>query len=400
MANAKQSITSLLECPICLEPFSDARMLTGCFHTLCQKCLSDHITHFGENGQLKCPICRAFVEIPRGGADDFSKNFFVNSCIDVVNTTGLKARDGTSSGEQLTDKNTVCSNAGGGDVCTQPEEFCSDCCEYYCKTCSYVHHRSEATRSHTLIPINDLTDELLRDAKLKSETPRCLKHKKKLKLFCSTCKIAACYVCSQISHQTHTFQEIADVDQELKSELEKTVTTLQHLVCDVEKQSDQVNQSQLRLNNNTSTARETVKSISQKMHQMIDEKAEEIDQKICQINKEGEASTTGKNKHLTLHAGQLQSLQTFAQDLLQRGTVYNRLASRAEVRGHLQRLQDSSPDRVDVVPSCSELVAESVHGLVLKEEIPFENNAVSLKITQTCSMTSDKVCTLLKIEVV
>lgn len=391
MSGKSQSMSSLLECPICFEPFSDPRMLTSCFHTLCQKCLSDHITHFGEDGQFQCPICRASVEIPGDGAEAFPKNFFVNSCMDAVNTTSVEAREETSSREQLNDKNTVCSNSDGGDLCTQPEDFCSNCCEYYCKTCSSVHRRSKATRSHTLIPIDALTDEVLRDAKLKSETPRCLKHKEELKLYCMTCKSAVCYVCSQISHQSHTFNEITAVDQDLKSELEKAVTILQQLVCDVEEQTDKVTQSQLSLDTNSATARETMKSISQKMHQMIDEKAEEIDQKICQINKDGEAKTAGKNKHLTLHAGQLQSLHTYARDLLRRGTVYNRLASLPEVRGHLQRLQNSSPDLVDVVPSSFHLIAESVQGLVLEEEVTLEGNDASLKIAQKCSIIPDKV---------
>lgn len=217
-----QAMASLLECSICLGSFQDSRML-NCLHTLCHKFLSYHITHTGRNGQFQCPVCRKSLHIPGDRAEGFPKNFFVNTYMDshLVSEkgTGAKSKTGqTSSGRHS------CSNYEDGDDCTQPEQFCLECCKYYCRNCSRGHRRSRATRSHAQVTLDNLTDEMMRDAMSKQwsklETPRCLKHKDKmLELHCSTCQCAVCYICSQTSYQSHTFREVGDVDDELKSEM-------------------------------------------------------------------------------------------------------------------------------------------------------------------------------------
>lgn len=65
-------------------------------HTLCYRCLQDHITHTGQDGQFQCPECRRSLHIPSNEADDFAKNFFINSCIDALEKaeTGARSKAG------------------------------------------------------------------------------------------------------------------------------------------------------------------------------------------------------------------------------------------------------------------------------------------------------------------
>lgn len=363
-------MASLLECPICLKPFTDPRMLS-CLHTLCYTCLGDTMVHFGQNGQFQCPVCRKYLQIPEDGADAFPKNFFVNSYMAVVTDTGAGARSKTKLPTQDTSRRNIpCSNSEDGDECTKAEHFCLDCCEHYCKTCSKGHRKSKATRSHAQVGLDDLTDEMLRDATSQSETPRCLKHKDELKLYCSTCKCAICSVCCHVSHQSHTFREIGDVDGDLKLELGELMTTLQRMMEEVKQQTAQNNQSKQRLDTSTSSARETTKDIFQQILHMLNKKAKEIDQKICQINTDGGVELDIQNKNLILHAQLLESLHTFANDLLNRGSVYNRLASLPEVRGRLENFQASPVEDHDGTQASYsvDLVARLLDGLVLEPE--------------------------------
>ncbi len=92
-AEAKEALGTLLECPICLGDFTDPRMLV-CFHTLCCKCLSGHVEHSGKNGQFQCPVCRKDLQIPKGGAEAFPKNFFMNNYMEIASkSSGARRKD-------------------------------------------------------------------------------------------------------------------------------------------------------------------------------------------------------------------------------------------------------------------------------------------------------------------
>lgn len=400
MANNREpSMASLLECPVCLEPFTDPRMLTGCFHTLCYKCLGDHIEHSSENGQCLCPVCRTSLPISEDGADAFPKNFFINNCLDVVDTgAGARSKTRSTSGSG---QRKVCSNFEDGEECTASVQFCVDCCEYYCSTCSSVHRRLKITRNHEQIAVGDLTNEILRDAFSKSETPRCSKHKDKmLELYCSTCNCAVCPICCHITHQSHTFREMSDVDEDLKSELNDTVIALQRLIEDVKEHTDQVNQSNELVKDRTTTARETTRSFFKKIRELIDQKEKEVDQNMCKIRDDAETETNAKNKNLTLHNELLDSLRSFTHDLLHKGNIFNRLASLPDVRCHLLKMKCSTQgmvtDTANQIPSSTDLIADNIDTMTLERAITLDSSGFEevreLKmIVQKCSITQAKV---------
>lgn len=153
----------LVQCPICLEAFTDPRVLT-CLHTLCHTCLSDHIKLSGKNGQFHCPECRKTLRIPTDGANGFPKNFFINNYMSIVADIGTGARSKTVPASNVGRQEPLenrCSNFEAGDNCTQAEQLCRACCEYFCEGCSKV------LQGHILVPIRDKTEEKRRCTQLK-----------------------------------------------------------------------------------------------------------------------------------------------------------------------------------------------------------------------------------------
>lgn len=246
-----ESMAALLACPICLEPFTDPRMLTTCFHTFCHKCLRDWIANSGRNGSFLCPVCKTSYRIQQQGAAGFPKNFFMNKCLDVVNEATNRAEPASVGGSGRTFE--VCSNFDQ-TFCRQPEQFCLNCCEYYCNNCSSVHSRQNLSRDHDQVALESLTDEMLRDARLKSETLRCQEHNEKLRLYCNTCRRAVCSSCCDVNHQSHTFRAIKALDGDLKSELSNLMATVQGLIDADLSSSRQIKQSQQKVVNSTSAA--------------------------------------------------------------------------------------------------------------------------------------------------
>lgn len=113
------------------------------------------------------------------------------------------------------------------------------------------------------------------------------------------------------------------------------------------------------------------------MKQTLGEKVQEINQTICNITKDSDSQTNVHSKNLTLHTELLESLYTFTDDLLKRGTVYkyNRLANIPEVRNQIQEFQ-GSPLHASIdgatdteIPGSADLVVKHLDGLVMTQKV-------------------------------
>ena len=401
MSHEKEALRELTDCPICLESFTDPRLLP-CLHSLCCPCLDDHITHSGRNDQFLCPVCRKDLQIPSAGAQDFPRNFFMTSCVAIVKNTGTGARSKTGQiprSEIQSARESKCSNDDGEGDCTEPQRFCLVCCEYYCKGCARIHQKQRATRSHELVAAEELTDEMLKAAMSKAEVLKCQKHSEELKLYCRECKCAVCFLCCHTGHKSHHFQEVSEVDEQAKVELTEILQAVQTLTSTVNEQIDTVKEALENLNNNTSTAQEITSSTFQKMQQILTKKDTEIKDKLSQVKEEGGATAGILTKNLTLTMQQLESLQTFIQDVMDNGTVFNRLACLPEIRSRLQKMQssveESAEDANDIVmPSSTELLLNDLDGLLLQQPVKLGSDgetAPMIHLLIECCSGNEKV---------
>lgn len=381
MSASSQSVVSLLECSLCMTTFTDPRMLPNCFHTFCKVCLGDHMEQSGQRGQFQCPVCRKSLPIPADGAEGFPKSFFINSCMAVVNDsqTGAKSKTKKSSEDRHVPESNRCNNSDDGDDCTQPEEFCVDCCEYYCKACSKAHRKSKATRSHEQIALDDLTDRVLKEALIRSASPNCSQHKEeKMVLYCDTCQCTICSACSRDdNHDTHTVRECVDVDEDLKAELIKAISALQHYQNAVTEQTDSFKQPSTTESNAPCTI---INGIFQKMHNMLDGKAKDMQQQ------------------LTLDVQLINNLLSCCQDLLKNGNVFIRLANVPVVRARCEELGCLQLDSTGDAPCAhvTTLVARHFNSILLEQEVdvvgPGTENEQTLQVQVKCHIKHDQVC--------
>ena len=356
--------------------------------------------HNGRNGQSRCPVCRKHFQIPAGGADDFPKNFFMNRCVDAL-TTVIDAGTGARSKSEQASRSDIpegskCSNDDDGDDCTQPERFCLVCCEYYCKACARMHSKLKATRSHEQVAVEKLTDEMIRAAMASTEVPRCLKHDEELKLYCSDCKSAVCSQCVPTTHKSHNFQRITEVDEESKSELREMMQTVQQLMSSMDAQVEHIRKSEENLDSSTSTAQANLKAVFQNMHEMLSQKVKEVGQEITKVKEEGTCTAGIQTKNLTLNVQLLDSLLSFMQDVMEKGTVFNRLACLPEIRSRVQQFQSSTGDgdtNIDV-PSSTDLLRKHLDGLVLKQKVKLGGGsgaALIMNLAVECHIEHEKV---------
>ena len=75
------SITKLLECPICLETFQSPRMLP-CQHSFCvEPCLKGIVNLTRKS--IQCAICRKVHDLPQEGLDGIPKNLLLQDLLEV-----------------------------------------------------------------------------------------------------------------------------------------------------------------------------------------------------------------------------------------------------------------------------------------------------------------------------
>jgi tripartite motif-containing protein 2/3 len=84
----KEQVEEVIRCPICLENFSDPRMLP-CAHTFCLKCIKAAAA--SNHGQFQCPL-RDGTRVASKNTDSLPVNFVVRDIVDVVSKNAGKIK--------------------------------------------------------------------------------------------------------------------------------------------------------------------------------------------------------------------------------------------------------------------------------------------------------------------
>ena len=71
-----------LTCPLCLDIFDVATILTSCGHTFCRKCLKNYDVSHQDLDHMICPLCRKITKLSVNRVDDFLTNVTVNGLVD------------------------------------------------------------------------------------------------------------------------------------------------------------------------------------------------------------------------------------------------------------------------------------------------------------------------------
>lgn len=192
----------LLKCAICFEFYRTPRKLPRCGHTFCELCMLTYLKALKEKNELKgeffCPICR--TAIPGQKSKDL---------LDWVKSYELDANVIS----QLKTKFHVCMESQSADCspCTElgkstkAEQFCVDCSESLCISCTKVHKAYKVSKNHVIV-------EILKDnARMKSASDLiqmislytvCQNHSgRKIEYYCRDHDALFCVACAIVEHR-------------------------------------------------------------------------------------------------------------------------------------------------------------------------------------------------------
>lgn len=183
---ATSSVEEELICALCLEIYSDPRLLP-CYHTFCKTCIEQLINKGEEKGKFNCPLCRLAI----ASSTELPSNIYIQTRV-TFNNEIIKC-DLCESDENITVK-------------------CIDCDQLLCTICSAVHQKIKLCKDHKVIQYTQ-TDAESPTFKIKKNS-FCQKHTEEtLRFHCIRCEEPVCRDCKHTSHEGHKTEDLDDLVQ-------------------------------------------------------------------------------------------------------------------------------------------------------------------------------------------
>ena len=120
-----------ITCPICLEHFTNPKVLP-CLHSFCLQCLqSVPIVLVEGNHSLPCPTCRTSCPVPDNGLASLPPSFVINNLMEVYELMRK-----VSAHQQV-----CCDNCDN----TNADHYCKQCAKFFCPECLPLHNKWKTT---------------------------------------------------------------------------------------------------------------------------------------------------------------------------------------------------------------------------------------------------------------
>ena len=187
LSKAANDLDELVECPICLEHFTDPRSLP-CLHSFCVQCL-DQAQKAKESafptkkGYIECPTCNDKSKLPKGSVFKLSRYFVAGKVTAVV-------RDLQNAQEQENMMN-ICRRCR---MKNNSVAYCFDCTMPMCGDCLLKHNQRTANEAHITVATKTISVLI------------CKFHQEFIEDFCSQCFTFACSTCRITFHKGHKFR--------------------------------------------------------------------------------------------------------------------------------------------------------------------------------------------------
>ncbi|XP_064399643.1 E3 ubiquitin-protein ligase TRIM71-like isoform X2 [Halichondria panicea] len=197
-------------CPNCNGLFTDPKMLQ-CFHVYCKKCLDRMVVHDTERrSSITCPMCLHTTSLAPYGVNGLVTASHISRHNEMHEALKKMNEPRRIVCEQCLRKRNIA-------VC-----FCRQCSKFICPQCSDAHKDWPELQHHVILTIDEAKNntELLHF----DEPQNCLKHGKKLQLYCDTCGELICQHCTVQMHKDHNYGVIADTIESHKKELMDSIT--------------------------------------------------------------------------------------------------------------------------------------------------------------------------------
>ncbi|XP_030840930.1 E3 ubiquitin-protein ligase TRIM33-like [Strongylocentrotus purpuratus] len=303
MADAlKNVIGQSLECPVCLNTFTNPKILS-CSHTYCKVCLDNVLECHGNDQMLRCPVCRAETNVPNQDVSKLPTNLALKSLI-----------------EDVKNQHHYCTNCKSEDK-PQAVVYCQDCGMYLCITCLNAHSLWQNFISHEVLAMSEIVSGKVSVRRYR----KCRNHPKEdEECFCSDCRRFACFRCVVMEHKDegHRVTEAAVYErshmksiEDLKSKADKKRSCFQKYVDFIDDQKKRViNVQKQRTDDINKAYEESVRQLTEKKEILIGEvkgRTKGVEKELDEMKKSAQEHIT----HLTTIANVVTNITKIPLDM-------------------------------------------------------------------------------------
>ena len=302
---ALQKLNEKLTCPICLEPYTDPKLLQ-CFHVICENCLKP-LAHQTPQGQVvECPNCRQPTSLPQNGVPGLQGAFLIHHLIDIQDI--LKKVSSPAK--------TKC------DKCEKREPSCyCRTCGFICEKCKDFHSEWRDFSTHEIIGFDQLTGDVTNLVPPVKKVLQCSKHPdKQLDLFCETCEEIICRDCIIQVHRDHQYDLVRDAFPKHKDVIIASLQPVEQQLASVNKALEGLDTRCGQITDQRQTIETDIKKNIHQIHEALEARQEELITQLDQMTRLKMKSLAAQRDQLELVATRLKSCRDFVQESLRTGS--------------------------------------------------------------------------------
>ena len=324
---ALKKLEDQLTCAICLDCYQDPKLLS-CFHVFCCKCLQPLSRPGAQGPTVQCPNCRQPTTLPQNGVPGLQGAFHIHHLFDIQ--SALKKV--TESQESLCDKCEL----------EKAINFCRNCGQFICPTCTKMHQRWKELSSHEVITIQQLTSDAAKLVPSKKQATPCSKHPaKELDLYCETCEELICRDCIVKVHRDHQYDLVGDAFPKHKDVIVASLQPVEQQLATVSKALEGLDVRCGQITEQRQVIETQIQRSIQQLHEALEARKQDLIGQLEQMTRQKLKSLAAQRDQFELVGAQLRSCQDFVQESLRTGSEAEILAMKKPVVKQIREMTSS-----------------------------------------------------------
>jgi len=314
---ALKRITTQLECSVCLDTYTDAKLLP-CFHSFCKKCLERLVVQDHDGHTLTCPNCRRTTPIPPAGVSGLQTDFHVEHLFEI--------RDMLSKAKEP--QKTQC------EKCEESlaTGFCRNCGQFVCNTCTKIHKKWKELSTHQIASLSDIQKEAANLVPPTRKVMLCPKHpEKSLKIYCETCGELICNHCIIRLHQGHKYDLVPDTFPKHKEEIVSSLQAVKQQLATVNKAVQALDIRTKEIEHQRMTVEADIHKHIDHLHQALEQRRTELVGQLHQLTQQKLKGLAAQRDQCELVQTQLSSCLDYVEGSLKTGSEGEILAMKTPV---------------------------------------------------------------------
>ena len=306
---ALKKLADQLECSICLDPFTDPKLLQ-CFHVFCKDCLEPLVLRNRHGLSLRCPNCRRSTLIPANGVSGLQPAFHVHHLFEIRDAL-QKVKQGQEG------QKTQCEKCKKREV----NGFCRDCGKFVCEVCMEIHQTWDEYSTHTVISLEQLKSDATEMVPPAKKTLYCSKHPgKELDLFCETDQELICRDCIVKTHRDHQYDLVSEAFPKHRDIIASHLEPVRQQLSTVNKAVQGLGTAQDQIMDQRATIEANIQTKIRQLHEALEVRKAVLIKTLDQMTQQKLKTLSIQRDELELVQTRLNSCLQFVSDSLKTGS--------------------------------------------------------------------------------